>query len=345
MMRWPTLLVVVALFVGGCGSDRIVRKSDSQGSGTNPTSGQSASAQSEQVRFRSGLGPEAKQILTYFDSARAEDPCGRLNPAAVQAIGKVTYFGVGSDRMHCQILFEESTVPGSVSEITVTTGYMSRGDGIDGLRPARNNCIYREAIGPSMQGNPLLLYIRADQSYDTRGDNGAALCNVVDGLLKSSADTVKSPRPLKGSRWMPQDRLSTIDPCAAANAIYPNNELQILPTDPFSCVLFEKSAEKDTDRRRRVDFEFTDISSAPRPKEKGPRLTRILGVLTKTEARGQICAYTAFPDIDDPLTGADSLSKSKQWISSIAVRSPIINNSCAEAEKLATEAVRLYQQR
>ncbi|MUM16517.1 hypothetical protein BI330_09005 [Mycobacterium sp. CBMA 623] len=333
------------LALAGCNPDPRLHKMDPPGAstpgGTTTTTG-SPSRKPPDTTYRSRQTPEVQQQLAAQDRVRAGDPCGRLSPDAVLALGKVSYFGVDIFPSQCRIIFDVPKAQNSVHEITVGSA-TSLGQPT-GAEPNKDRCYYRFEVA----GLQTLLTFGLDQGYDVPGDNGAKLCGIAESLAKASGTTLASPPPREGSRWVPQDKLMRVDPCGPMNTLGAQQDFVIRPhSQIFNCFFYER-ADTKRERGRSIYINYLDLAQAPRPKQKGPDLIDIGGELTKAITKSSkgapICDFTVYVGLNEPLTGSDPLSQSKQWIGTIEVQGPPAGTSCSEVEKLTAEAVRLYQQ-
>ncbi|WP_194819334.1 hypothetical protein [Nocardia sp. XZ_19_385] len=67
------------------------------------------------------LVPDAREQLEYLDTIRPLDPCGFVDDAAVQRLGKPRYFGAGSELNSCEIDYEPGSNPVTLVVVEMTS--------------------------------------------------------------------------------------------------------------------------------------------------------------------------------------------------------------------------------
>ncbi|TDZ82139.1 hypothetical protein DE4585_02671 [Mycobacteroides salmoniphilum] len=168
--------------------------------------------------------------------------------------------------------------------------------------------------------------------------------------MDASRDLIRSPKLRADSMRMPQSKIARLDPCGALDVLTHGKDFDIAgPQMPYMCDFKLKGDEDHTV----LGYQVRELDSASHPATRGVEYTRLRGVVTHFEDRmrrdgphnGKAwCTVESYVGLDNPITGREGVSTTRQWVDEIAATGYETELGCPKLLRVVEEAVRLYQE-
>ncbi|MUM20536.1 hypothetical protein FZI91_02295 [Mycobacterium sp. CBMA271] len=309
--------------------------------------------------YREPLDSAVQAQLKRNDEVRKVDPCSLINIDAAATLGPIKYIGTDKQASDCRIEYDvpllpgqegemlPKHVPGLVSSISFGSRLIDsfgRGDSVMSLGGSCN--VYRiSGYVEAATGKPETVSYHVSMSGSDLGvDDPRDGCDDMVHVADASSAQRHNPTARADSRYLPHSKLMTVDPCAPLDSIGATQKVELLkPQEVFECE-YKNAGDSTGQSKRSIRHEFWNYKDLPHPKRTGPDLRDVRGVKTRLSKSGAQCTYTAYVDLNDPLTGSDPKSQFPQWVGTLLVQGDDTNSDCSSLLAVTDEAVRRYQE-
>lgn len=296
------------------------------------------------------------------DEVRKIDPCSMINLDAAATLGPIKY--VGTDRLarSCSIEYDvpelpgqqrhslKKLVPGRVSHIRFGGRLIDRYGRGDAVMPTGGSCsVFRTSgyIDP-VSGTPETVeYFISMSGTDLDIEDPRDGCDDMQRVADASADQRKHPTARDDSKYLPQSRLMTVDPCAPLDSLGRDRIVELTkPQEPFGCSYKIRDGAQAA-AEVSIWHDYSDYKAMPLDNPYR-ELLNVRGVKTEFDKSGDgpglDCTYSAYVDFDNPKAGTDPKSSGHQWVGTLLVKGTDAKPDCSSLLAVTDEAIRRYQE-
>lgn len=291
--------------------------------------------------YRANLTTDtAREVLNEQDRMRRLDPCGFIDEASVNTLGRIAYFGPGLDQDGCEVRFDRTTTPKRIYALTLGLTVLRTGYGQATSFGGRSASVTSDedgmcSIAVDFQGQRAFHYlIHSD---------GASPCEELRAIVAASAPLLDTFPPRAASTKMPKTKAWTLDPCAALSTAFPADQrfyMTGLPSNPYKCDFWlgDRSAPGDTNRHT-ITYSHTQQTQVTFMPEADRRL-RIVGFDAREHSGDQdYCKISVFVGANNPFPTTDYYGNPEPLVEVIE----ITGKGCDKVRRLAAEVVKNYQ--
>ncbi|OHU31668.1 hypothetical protein BKG76_00145 [Mycobacteroides franklinii] len=285
---------------------------------------------------------------------RLQDPCSLINLDAAAKLGKIKYIGTESKAEWCDIVYDVPRktptaqdsmadldyVPGLVAKISV--GGITTDDDAKGEQasPMEDRCFEGLRSGYQYSWGPELILFEIGISGQTRPG-----CEELQPVVQASRSNLSHPKLRADSLFQPHTKLVGMDSCQILDTVTGDERLNILTSShPFNCD-YQFATDKDTKRRRYLQYGYWKLQDVPVKQYEGTELKTVSGVPVEIRAEGRggmDCMGFAYVGLDHPAHGSGPLS-AQLWVDTIVIQGLEQAPGCPTIRVLAEQLVHLYQ--
>ncbi|WP_043738420.1 hypothetical protein [Nocardia asiatica] len=291
------------------------------------------------TRYRGTLsGGASREDLAESDKARALDPCGMLDEAAITALGTALYFGIGQRLDECEVRLDRVTLARGITTVGVSLSVLPH-FGTNSFR------IGDRRASPLLSDETCFIALEYNKRrafhYWATASPGVDPCAALRDIVTVSAPLLQESPLRVNSTRVPKTRSAMKDPCAALDSAFePGQTFYLSMLSPYECNIWLGQHSRDDSNRFGIEvFNVAKSQASYVPSQ--ARKLMLAGVESVEESNGDgHCSIRAYVGVDKPFSTRTWDGKPEDRIDALRISGP----GCAETRALAVAAVKSYQQ-